>query len=108
MSRTGDARPEAALVAALGGRTPFDQVSIHFAMRQGRVEPVGATLMAPRMTGQLEGAIDLPAQRHDLSIVLRRRESQPPLPSEFFAFRIEGPLFAPLFRSDPSLLARRS
>ncbi|MFM8749631.1 AsmA-like C-terminal region-containing protein [Rhabdaerophilum sp.] len=108
MTRAGDARPEAALVAALGGRTPFDQVSIHFAMRQGRVEPVGATLMAPRMSGQLEGAIDLPAQRNDLSIILRRREDQPPLPSEFFAFRIEGPLLAPQFRSDPSLLARRS
>ncbi len=64
--------------------------------------------MAPRMSGQLEGAIDLPAQRHDLSIILRRREDQPPLPSEFFAFRIEGPLLAPQFRSDPSLLARRS
>ncbi len=108
MARSGDARPEAALVAALGGRTAFDQVAVNFSMKQGRIEPVGATLLAPRMSGQLEGMIDLPAQRHDLSIVMRRREDQPPLPSEFFAFRIEGPLLAPNFRPDLSLLARRS
>ncbi|MCU0819574.1 MAG: AsmA family protein [Beijerinckiaceae bacterium] len=108
MGRPIEGRPEAALVAALGGRTPFDQVSVNFAMRQGRVEPVGSSLQAPRMTGQLEGVMDLAQQRHDLSIVLRRREDQPPLPSEFFAFRIEGPLLAPQFRPDPSLLARRS
>lgn len=108
MTRAADSRIETALVGALGGRTAFDQVSINFAMRQGRVEPVGSTLLAPRMAGQLDGAIDLAAQRHDLSIVLRRREDQPPLPNEFFAFRIEGPLLAPQFRPDASLLARRS
>lgn len=108
MARLAESRPEAALVAALGGRTPFDQMSVNFAMRQGRIEPVGSTLLAPRMSGQLEGSVDLAAQRHDLSIVLRRREDQPLLPSEFFAFRIEGPLLSPQFRPDPSLLARRS
>ncbi len=108
MARPVEGRPEAALVASLGGRTPFDHVAVNFAIRQGRVEPVGSSLQAPRMTGQLEGMMDLGAQRHDLSVVLRRREDQPPLPSEFFAFRIEGPLLAPQFRPDPSLLARRS
>lgn len=108
MGRPIEGRPEAALVASLGGRTPYDQMAVNFAIRQGRVEPVGSNLQAPRMTGQLEGVMDLGAQQHDLSIVLRRREDQPPLPSEFFAFRIEGPLLAPQFRPDPSLLARRS
>ncbi len=108
MGRPVEGRPEAALVASLGGRTPFDHVAVNFAIRQGRVEPVGSSLQAPRMIGQLEGMMDLAAQRHDLSVVLRRREDQPPLPSEFFAFRIEGPLLAPQFRPDPSLLARRS
>ncbi len=100
MGRPVEGRPEAALVASLGGRTPFDHVAVNFAIRQGRVEPVGSSLQAPRMIGQLEGMMDLAAQRHDLSVVLRRREDQPPLPSEFFAFRIEGPLLAPQFRPD--------
>lgn len=108
MARIAESRPEAALLASLGGRTPFDALSTHVAIRNGRIEPVGSTLTAPRMIGLLEGAIDLSAQRHDLAIVLRRREDQPPLPNDFFAFRIEGALFAPQLRPDLSLLARRS
>lgn len=108
MARIAESRPEAALLASLGGRTPFETISTHVIIRNGRIEPVGSNLAAPRMLGLLEGAIDLSAQRHDLAIVLRRREDQPPLPNEFFAFRIEGALFAPQLRPDPSLLARRS
>lgn len=108
MSRVAEIRPEAALLASLGGRTAFEMLSTHVTIRNGRIEPVGSNLAAPRMLGSLEGAIDLSAQRHDLAIVLRRREDQPPLPNEFFAFRIEGALFAPQLRPDPSLLARRS
>jgi AsmA protein len=108
MARIAESRPEAALLASLGGRTPFETISTHVTIRNGRIEPVGSTLTAPRMIGLLEGAIDLSAQRHDLAIVLRRREDQPPLPNDFFAFRIEGALFAPQLRPDLSLLARRS
>jgi uncharacterized protein involved in outer membrane biogenesis len=108
MARMAESRPEAALLASLGGRTPFETLSTHVTIRNGRIEPVGSNLSAQRMIGLLEGAIDLSAQRHDLSIVLRRREDQPPLPNDFFAFRIEGALFAPQLRPDLSLLARRS
>lgn len=108
MARVAESRPEAALLSSLGGRTPFEILSTHVSIRNGRIEPVGSTLTAPRMIGLLEGAIDLAQQRHDLAIVLRRREDQPPLPNDFFAFRIEGPLFTPQIRPDLSLLARRS
>ncbi|CAN1558407.1 AsmA [Rhabdaerophilaceae bacterium] len=108
MSRLADFRPEAAILAALGGRTAFEAISAHLIIREGRIEPGGSNLVAPRMFGLLDGWIDLAQQRHDMSIVLRRREEQPALPSDFFAFRIEGPLFAPTLRPDPSLLARRS
>lgn len=108
MSRVAEIRPEAALLASLGGRTAFDVISTHVTIRNGRIEPVGSNLATPRMIGLLEGAIDLAQQRHDLVIVLRRREDQPPLPNEFFAFRIEGALFAPQLRPDPGLLARKS
>jgi hypothetical protein len=108
MARLAESRPEAALLSSLGGRTPFETLSTHVSIRNGRIEPVGSNLSAPRVIGLLEGAIDLSAQRHDLAIVLRRREDQPPLPNDFFAFRIEGALFAPQLRPDLSLLARRS
>ena len=108
MTRLGEIRPEAALLASLGGRTSFETLASHLVIRQGRIEPGGSNLVAPRMVGLLEGWIDLVQQRHDLAIILRRREELPSVPSDFFAFRIEGPLFSPSLRPDPSLLSRRS
>jgi AsmA protein len=108
MSRVAEIRPEAALIASLGGRTPFELLSVHVAIREGRIEPVGSTWTAQRMIGLVEGGIDLTQQRHDLAIILRRKEVQPNLPSDFFAVKIDGPLFHPNLRPDPALLARRS
>jgi hypothetical protein len=108
MSRIAEIRPEAALIASLGGRTPFELLSLHVAIREGRIEPVGSTWTAQRMIGLLEGGIDLSQQRHDLAIILRRKEIQANLPSDFFAVRIDGPLFQPNLRPDPALLAKRS
>jgi AsmA protein len=108
MARSADMRTEAALLSSLGGRSPFEQLSVNLAFRNGRIEPVGSVFTNGRMDGSLEGLIDLTTQRNQLSAVLRRRQALPNQPSDFFAFRIEGPLFQPVLKPDASLLQRRS
>lgn len=108
MARSGPGRGEVALLGALGGRSPFQQLLVNVAIRSGRIEPVGSQLDHERVGGSLEGFIDLAQQQHQLTGVLRRRRDQPGLPSEFFAFRIDGPLFAPVLRPDAALLLNRS
>lgn len=109
LARSGDQRPaDAALIFALAGKTPFESLRANFALKDGRIEPVGSTFVTPRVTAMLEGGIDLPAQRHQLAIVLKRRIEEPGLPGEFYAFRLDGPLFAPSLKPDLKLLLNRS
>ena len=109
LARSGDQRPaDAALIFALAGKTPFEVLRANFALKDGRIEPVGSTFVTPRVTAMLEGGIDLPAQRHQLAIVLKRRVEESGLPGEFYAFRLDGPLFAPSLKPDLKLLLNRS
>ena len=109
LARSADQRPaEASLIFALAGKTPFDVLRANFALKDGRIEPVGSTFSTPRVTAMLEGGIDLPAQRHQLAIVLKRRVDEAGLPGEFYAFRLDGPLFAPSLKPDLKLLLNRS
>jgi|GEM_PF-1863973 len=108
MSRSAETRPEAALFSALGGKTGYETLSANLAVKNGRIEPVGYRLETPNATAQIEGAIDLGAQRHDWSVVLRRKQDQPGLRPEFFGFRIAGALLAPAIKPDMSLIEKRN
>ncbi|MCZ8374162.1 MAG: AsmA family protein [Beijerinckiaceae bacterium] len=108
LTRATDARQDAALLFALAGKTSFEMLRANFAIREGKIEPVGSSFLSPRVTAMLEGVMDLAAQRHQMVVVLRRRIDEPPLPSEFYAFRLEGPLLAPSVRPDLRLLQNRS
>jgi hypothetical protein len=108
LNRATDARPDAALLLALAGKTSFEQLRANFVIRDGRVEPVGSSFVSPRVTAMLEGQIDLTAQRHQMIMVLRRRIEEPNLPTEFYAFRMDGALFSPSVRPDLRLLQNRS
>lgn len=108
LARSADPRPEAALIFALAGKTAFDVLNANFSVRNGRIEPVGSTFASARVTAMLEGGIDLPAQRHQMAIVLKRRIEETGLPGEFYAFRLDGPLFAPSLKPDLKLLLNRS
>jgi AsmA protein len=108
LARSGEARPELALAAALGGKTAFELLRLNFALRDGRIESTGSSFISPRVTATLEGVIDLVAQRDQMAIVLRRRAEIAGSPTEFFAFRLEGPLFEPSLKPDLSLLLDRS
>lgn len=108
LTRATDARQDAALLFALAGKTSFETLRANFAIRDGKVEPVGSSFLSPRVTAMLEGVMDLAAQRHQMVVVLRRRIDEPPLPGEFYAFRLEGPLLAPSVRPDLRLLQNRS
>ena len=108
MARSGEGRSEIALIAAMGGRSPFQQLSLNLAIRAGRIEPVGSQLDHERVGGSLEGFVDLGKQHHQLTGILKRRRDQPGLPNEFFAFRIDGPLLAPVMKPDAALLLNRT
>lgn len=107
-TRSAEMRAEAALITSLGGRSPFDALTLNLAFRDGRVEPVGSSFATSRVEGSLEGFIDLAKQQNLLNGYLKRRQPVPGQRDEFFAFRIEGPLFQPMLKPDPSLLLRRS
>lgn len=107
LARSGDGRTEAALIFALAGKTAFESFRVNLAIQDGRIEPIGSHFTSARVAASLEGAIDLPARRHQGAIVLRRRVDEPGQSGEFYAFRIEGPLFSPSIRPDPSILANR-
>ncbi len=106
--RSTEGRPDTALILSLAGKTPFESMRANFAIKDGRIEPVGSTFVSARVTAMLEGAIDLGAQRHQLVIVLKRRIDEPGQPGEFYAFRLEGPLFSPSLKPDLKLLLNRS
>lgn len=108
LARSTDPRPETALIFALAGKTAFDVLSANFSIRNGRIEPVGSTFASARVAAMLEGGIDLPAQRHQMAIVLKRRIEEAGQPGEFYAFRLDGPLFAPSLKPDLKLLLNRS
>lgn len=108
LNRATDARQDAALLLALAGKTSFETLRVNFAIKDGRIEPVGSNFISPRVVAMLEGQIDLVAQRHQLIMILRRRVEEAPLPTEFYAFRLEGSLFAPTIRPDLRLLQNRS
>ncbi|MFN3482121.1 MAG: AsmA-like C-terminal region-containing protein, partial [Rhabdaerophilum calidifontis] len=108
LQRSGDGASEQALVAALGGRTAYEQIKVNVAIRNGRIEPVGSSFLSARVAATLEGAIDLAQQQDRLIILLRRRQEILGQNGEFFAFRLDGPLFAPQFRPDLSLIGNRS
>ena len=108
MTRSAEMRPEAALIVSLGGRSTFETFNTNLAIQNGKLEPVGSTLMTSRVEGMLEGAIDLAKQRHQLAVILKRRQDQPGIPSDFFAFRIDGPLFSPNLKPDLSLIPKRN
>ena len=108
MTRSVDQRSEVALIGSLGGRSPFQDLAVSFAFRNGRIEPTGSRFLTPSIEGSLDGFVDLLAQENRLSGFLRRREPLLGQPSEFFAFRIIGPIFQPNVKPDPALLLRRS
>lgn len=108
LTRAQDARQDAALLFALAGKTSFESLRANFALRDGRIEPVGSSFVSPRVNGMLEGVTDLGQQRHQMIIVLRRRVEEANLPAEFYAFRVDGPLLAPTLRPDLRLLQNRS
>ena len=108
LARASDSRPETALILALAGKTPFEAIRANFAIKDGKIEPVGSSFTSARVTAMLEGGIDLTAQRHQLAIVLKRRIDEPGQPGEFYAFRIDGPLFQPSLKPDLRLLLNRS
>lgn len=108
LPRGTDARADAALLFALAGKTAFETMKIDFGIRNGRIEPLGSSFVSARVLASIEGMIDLAARRHQAAIVLRRRSDEPGLPSEFYAFRLDGPLFTPSVKPDLSLLANRS
>lgn len=108
LARSTDGRPDAALIFSLAGKTSFENLQVNFAVQDGRIEPVGSRFISPRVTAMLEGAIDLGAQRHQLAIVLKRRVDEPGKPGEFYAFRLDGPLFSPSLKPDLKLLLNRS
>jgi AsmA protein len=107
-ARSAALPPQAALYAAIGGRTPFEGLSASFTILKGRVEPAGSRFTSTNVESQIDGVIDLPGARHELAIILKRRRAVAGSESEFFAFRIEGPLMAPLLRPDMTLLPNRS
>ncbi|OYU46876.1 MAG: hypothetical protein CFE31_19485 [Rhizobiales bacterium PAR1] len=108
LARANEPRPELAVVYALAGKTDFEILRANFAVKDGRIEPVGSTFASARVAAMLEGGIDLNTQRHQLAIVLKRRVEEIGQPSEFFAFRLDGPLFSPSLKPDPKLLLNRS
>lgn len=107
-ARSAALPPQAALYAAIGGRTPFEGLSASFTILKGRVEPAGSRFISTNVESQIDGVVDLPGARHELAIILKRRRAVAGSESEFFAFRIEGPLMAPLLRPDMTLLPNRS
>jgi AsmA protein len=108
MARSSEGRPETALVLSLAGRTAFEILRGNFAVKNGRIEPIGTIFTSARVNASLEGAIDLGVQRHDLSIILRRRIDEPGKPGEFYAFRLDGPLFSPNLKPDLKILLNRN
>lgn len=108
LARASDPRPETALIFALAGKTAFEALNANFSIRNGRIDSVGSTFASARVAATLEGAIDLPAQRHQMAIVLKRRVEEAGQPGEFYAFRLDGPLFAPSLKPDLKLLLNRS
>lgn len=108
LARSAEPRAEAALLFSLAGKTAFEAFRINFAIKDGRIEPVGSAFTSPRVNAMLEGGIDLPAQRHQLAIVLKRRIEEVGLPGEFYAFRLDGPLLSPNLKPDLKLLQNRN
>jgi len=106
LARAGGSSADIMLVGALGGKTPFENLLINVALREGRIEPVGSTFVSAKVTASLEGTIELREQAHKLALILRRRVEEPGQPMDFFAFRMEGPLFAPVLKPDLRLLNR--
>jgi uncharacterized protein involved in outer membrane biogenesis len=106
MVRASDARPESAMIVALGGRTPFEGMRVNLAIRDGIIEPVGSSFTSQHVTAMLEGQIDIPAQAHRLALVLRRRVEEAGKPTDFYGFRMEGPLFSPSIKADLKLVGR--
>lgn len=107
LERADEQRAELALGAAIGGKTPFEALKTDFVFRNGRIEPVGSTFVSPRVLGLVEGAVDLAAQRDQMQIFLRRRHEIPGKPGDFFALRLEGPIWSPSLKPDPGLLQNR-
>ncbi|MCA0400228.1 MAG: AsmA family protein [Proteobacteria bacterium] len=109
LARSGsDSRPEAALLFSLAGKTPFEAMRINVAIRGGQIEPVGSQFLSAKVSAGIEGAIDLAGRQHKAVLFLRRRAEESANRGEFFAFRLEGPLFSPSLKPDLSLLANRS
>jgi len=106
LARAGGTSADIMLVGALGGKTPFENMLINVALREGRIEPVGSTFVSAKVTASLEGTIELREQAHKLALILRRRIEEPGQLSDFFAFRMEGPLFTPSLKPDLRLLNR--
>ncbi len=106
LARSGGSSADIMLVGALGGKTAFENMLINVALREGRIEPVGSTFVSAKVTASLEGTIELREQMHKLALILRRRIEEPGQPMDFFAFRMEGPLFAPALKPDLRLLNR--
>lgn len=106
LARAGGSSADIMLVGALGGKTPFENMLINVALREGRIEPVGSTFVSAKVTASLEGTIELREQAHKLALILRRRIEEPGQPMDFFAFRMEGPLFSPALKPDLRLLNR--
>lgn len=108
LARTTEGRPDTALILSLGGKTAFESLRANFALKDGRIEPVGSSFTSARVNAMIEGAMDIGGQSHQLAIVLKRRIDEPGQPSEFYAFRMDGPLFAPNLKPDLKLLLNRS
>lgn len=106
LARAGGSSADIMLVGALGGKTSFENMLINVALREGRIEPVGSTFVSAKVTASLEGTIELREQAHKLALILRRRVEEPGQPMDFFAFRMEGPLFTPALKPDLRLLNR--
>jgi AsmA protein len=106
LSRSNDTRTGAALLVALAGKTAFENLRINVTLKDGRLEPVGSTFTSARVTATLEGVVELGQQVNKLALFLRRRIEEAGLPSDFYAFRLEGPLFSPSLKPDLKLLNR--
>jgi hypothetical protein len=104
MTRAVEQKAETALLFSLVGKTPFDSLRTDFAMRDGKLEPVGSRFLTRTVDAVMEGHSDIGAQQHHLSLVLRKRGENDVPRGDFFGFRLEGPLMAPALKPDSRLL----
>lgn len=104
------ARPERALVEALGGSTPFESATLIARISGGAANPVDGYLQGGRIVGSLAGTVDFAQGVHNLTgnVVQMPGETFVVEPLPVIDFSITGPLSEPRVIPNMTTLLKRS